>query len=95
MTKVEWTFTEVLDAVERLSTALQIEFDLQKGQVVALALPNSAEFIISVLAVSRCGGVASLINPGYTARKTRVFHETQSYITFHCLFVNRRDGERH
>jgi len=33
---------------------------------VALALPNSEEFIVSFLAVLLCGGVIALVNPGST-----------------------------
>lgn len=35
--------------------------------MVGLALTNGAEFIVSLLAVSICGAVAALINPGFTS----------------------------
>lgn len=66
LTGVEWTFKQIIDATRRLAAALQIDFGLSKGQVVGLALTNGAEFIVSLLAVSICGAVAALINPGFT-----------------------------
>lgn len=62
----EWSCSELLDSVRSLSAALQTTYGLTKGQMVALALPNCAEFVVSFLAVSRCGGVTALVNPGYT-----------------------------
>lgn len=66
VTKVEWNFAEVVDAAERLAAVLQTRYALVKGQVVALALPNSGEFVVSLLAVSMCGAVTTLVNPVYT-----------------------------
>ena len=67
ITKIEWTFSGVLGAIRRLSAALQVTHGLTKGQVVALALPNCAEFLVSLLAVAECGGILALVNPGFTA----------------------------
>lgn len=68
LTKSQWTFEKILNSARTLSATLQVDFGLLKGQVVALALPNSAEFFVSLLAVSRCGGVSSFVNPSYTTR---------------------------
>ena len=46
-----------------------VSFDIYKGQFVALALPNCPEFVISLLSVTRCGAVASMVNPAYTPRE--------------------------
>jgi len=55
-----------LDEAQHLAAALQADYGLVKGQVVALALPNSEEFIVSFLAVLMCGGVIALVNPAST-----------------------------
>jgi len=61
-----WTYDDILKAIGTLSTTLQTDYGLLKGQVVALALPNCAEYFVSFLAISRCGGVSTLVNPSYT-----------------------------
>ncbi len=66
VTGVEYTYKQVIDEARHLAAALQIDYGLVKGQVVALALANSEEFIVSFLAVLMCGGVIALINPGST-----------------------------
>ena len=68
VTKSQWTFEKILNSARQLSLILQADFGLVKGQVVALALPNSAEFFVALLAISRCGGVSSFVNPGFTTR---------------------------
>ena len=62
----QWTNDQFIDAVHRLSAGLQSVYGLTKGQFVGLVLPNGAEVIISALAVMRCGGVVSPVNPAYT-----------------------------
>jgi len=64
-----WTFKDILKSTLALSTTLQVDFELKKGEVVALALPNCTEFFVSFLAISRCGGVSALINPSFTIGK--------------------------
>ena len=55
-----------MDEARNLAGVLQSDFGLSKGQVVALALPNSKEFVVAFLAVLLCGGVVALVNPGST-----------------------------
>lgn len=68
-TKQQTTFSELISSVSSLAAALQHDIGLKKGEFVAVALPNSAEFIITVLAISECGGVVSLVNPAYNSSK--------------------------
>ncbi len=49
-------YTEVVDHVDRLATALR-ERGVEKGSRVATVLPTSAQFIIAENAISRAGGV--------------------------------------
>ena len=39
---------------------------VKRGQCVAMALPNSIEFVVTLLAVNQVGAFISLINPVYT-----------------------------
>lgn len=66
VTGVEYTYKQVLDEARHVAAALQTDYGLVKGQVVALALPNCEEFIVAFLAVLLCGGVIALVNPGST-----------------------------
>lgn len=65
-TKKGWTNDQIVDDVRHLSAGLQATEGLTKGQFIGLALPNCAEFIVSALAVMRCGGVVAMVNPAYT-----------------------------
>lgn len=67
------TYTEVVEAVDKLAAALQSTQELKKGDCVAMLLPNSIEFTVSLLAVNKCAGVVSSLNPLYTARKLAYF----------------------
>lgn len=64
-TKQQTTFSQILSSVKHLAAALQQEIGLIKGDIVAVALCNSAEFVITILAISECGAVSSLVNPAY------------------------------
>ena len=88
-TKQEWTCAQFLDSIGRLAAALQVTHGLTKGQVVALALPNCAEFLVSLLAVSKCGGVTALVNPSYTVGQT--FIELISTRKQTCHFNNKKN----
>lgn len=60
--------------VDRLSDALAaglIELGLQKGDRVALVMPNCAQFIISFYAVLKAGGVVAATNPTFPPEKLR------------------------
>ena len=57
---------QFIGAVHRLSAGLQSVYGLTKGKFVGLVLPNCAELVVSALAVMRCGGVVSPMNPTFT-----------------------------
>lgn len=42
---------------------------ISEGDVVALTLPSSVDYIVAYLAASKVGGVAAGVNPRYTARE--------------------------
>ncbi len=58
------TYAELDQAVDRLATAFN-NLGLKKGDVVALMLPNSPQFVITFYACQRLGIAATAINPTY------------------------------
>ena len=68
-TKKEITYRTLINNVKSLAAGLQITHGLKKGQCVALAMPNSSEFVVTLLALTYAGAVVSLINPVYNSRK--------------------------
>jgi long-chain acyl-CoA synthetase len=58
------TYRELDEAVDRLATAFS-ELGLKKGDVVAMMLPNSFQFVITFFACQRLGITATAINPTY------------------------------
>jgi acyl-CoA synthetase (AMP-forming)/AMP-acid ligase II len=60
------------DQVERLAASLR-RSGLAPGQVVAIALPNGIEFLVSLLAAVRARLVVAPLNPAYKAEEFRFF----------------------
>jgi long-chain acyl-CoA synthetase len=60
------TNAEFLDAVVRAAAALQAR-GVSAGDVVAIMLPNTASFVVSLFAAWRLGAAATPINPGLAA----------------------------
>ena len=62
------SYGQVLDHVNRLAAGLQA-LGLQKGDRVALMLPNCPQFVISYFAALRVGAIVTATNCMYTARE--------------------------
>lgn len=58
------TFAEVFDAVERRAAGLA-NLHVQRGDIVPVLLPNSADFVIIWFALCRLGAVACLLNTAF------------------------------
>ena len=58
------TYRELDDLVDRFATALHGQ-GVHKGDVIAILLPNSFQYVISYFAIARIGAVATGINPTY------------------------------
>ncbi len=58
------TFTELKENVDRFATALT-DLGLRHGDVVALVLPNSFQYVIGYYACARLGLIVTGINPTY------------------------------
>lgn len=66
--KTTYTYREINQWSDALAVGL-IEMGLQKGDRVALVMPNIAQFIIGFYAVLKAGGVVAAINPTYPPKK--------------------------
>ena len=60
------SYAELLHSINKLANAL-IRFGVNKGDRVAIIMPNRPEFIISYLAAIRIGAIAVTLNPMSTA----------------------------
>jgi long-chain acyl-CoA synthetase len=64
------SFGSLDDMVSRFASALQ-QLDVQKGDRVALMLPNSIQFVVAFFGALRAGAVVVATNPLYVAREMR------------------------
>ncbi len=62
------TYGELLDLVRRFAAALQ-QMGVEKGDRVAVHLPNCPQFVIAYYATLMVGGVVVPCNPSYVARE--------------------------
>jgi 4-coumarate--CoA ligase len=63
-----WTFKDTLLLSRKVAAGLN-NLGIRKGDVIALLLPNCAEFIFSFLGAAACGAVVTTSNPEYTERE--------------------------
>ncbi|MGV8121478.1 MAG: acyl--CoA ligase [Candidatus Xenobiia bacterium LiM19] len=68
------TYAGLLEKVHRWSDELW-KNGVGKGDVVSIAVPNSAEFLISFLAVTGIGAIAAPLNQAYTVEEFRFYME--------------------
>ncbi len=64
------TYGRLLELTERFAAALQ-KLGVQKGDRVAVHLPNCPQFVIAYYATLMCGGIVVPTNPQYTPRELR------------------------
>ncbi len=57
-------YKEFIGHVDALSSSL-VKLGLKKGDVIALLLPNSFQYVISYYAITRLGGIITACNPTY------------------------------
>jgi len=63
-------YGELQNKTKRFAGGLK-SLGLQKGDIVALQLPNILEFVIAFLAVTRCGGVVQMLHMPYQQAERR------------------------
>jgi long-chain acyl-CoA synthetase len=68
------TFAELNDRVNRFATALA-KLGLKKGDVLALMLPNSFQYVVSYYAAAKLGVIITGVNPTYKPGEVR--HQLQ------------------
>ena len=69
------TYRELDELVDRFATALH-GLGVKKGDVVAILLPNSFQYVISFYAAARLGAIATGVNPTYKAGE--VLHQLRT-----------------
>ncbi len=62
------TFKQLQDSVLRFATALT-DLGMQKGDRIAIQLPNTPQFVIAFYAIQRLGGTVVMTNPMYVQRE--------------------------
>ena len=62
----EYSYNEVQESVVNMASGL-VRSGMQKGDVLALVSPNSAEFCTAFFSTLAMGGIVSTCNPNYTA----------------------------
>ncbi|MDK2796177.1 MAG: long-chain acyl-CoA synthetase [Archaeoglobaceae archaeon] len=66
----KWTYQQVFDASKKLRAFLEQE-GVQKGDRVAVSLPNTPHYFIAVSAITSLGAIVVQCNPIYTARELK------------------------
>ena len=64
----EYSYNEVQESVVNMTSGL-VRSGLEKGDVLALVSPNSAQFCTTFFATLAMGGIISTCNPQYTAEE--------------------------
>ena len=62
------TYRELKDMVDRFAACLH-DFGLQKGDSIAILLPNIIPCVVSYYAILKIGGIAVMNNPLYSDRE--------------------------
>lgn len=77
----QWTYTELVDDVERCAKALRSEFE--PGDRIAIFAPNSADWIILQQAIAMAGMIVVAANPAYRTDELRyVLEQSQAAAVF-------------
>lgn len=74
VTEKSYTYEELYEFSHNFGANLRKKFNIQDGDSVAIMLPNLMEYPIALLGILNAGGIATTINPIYTA------HEVQRQI---------------
>ncbi|NTV34252.1 MAG: long-chain fatty acid--CoA ligase, partial [Deltaproteobacteria bacterium] len=88
------TYSELWEMVQRLATALA-DLGLKKGDVCALMLPNSIQFVVSFYACQLAGVTVTAINPTYKALEIQ--HQlkdsrAKALVILDAVFEEAREG---
>jgi fatty-acyl-CoA synthase len=62
-----WTWAETASQAHALACSFQ-DLGIEKGDRIALTMPNRPEFVLTVLAAAEIGAIVVPLNPAYSAR---------------------------
>lgn len=62
----QYTYAQLRDHCAAVAHRLRTEYDLKRGDVVAISMPNVPEYAIAVLGAMEAGLTVTTINPAYT-----------------------------
>lgn len=65
----QWTYAEAWAKSRDFAAFLQTELQLEKGQCLAIMLPNCMQYVVALFGALRAGLVVTNVNPLYTARE--------------------------
>ncbi len=83
------TFDDYTDKVDIISKALTRKYKIEKGDRVAVLMRNCPEYLISLMAIIKVGGVAVLLNGWWTSEELKYgFNDSGARLVF-------VDPERH
>jgi acyl-CoA synthetase (AMP-forming)/AMP-acid ligase II len=85
------TYPQLHDLIEQTATALVHVAKIEKGDIIAIAMPNNIEFILTFLAVPWTRAVSAPLNPQYTENEFKYYMEDNQS---KCLLVPSGDEER-
>lgn len=75
-----WSWAETASQAHAFACALQ-DLGVEKGDRIAVMMPNWPEFVIAVLAAAEAGAVVVPINPGYSPRDIQfVLRNTEAVV---------------
>ncbi len=75
-----WTYAETASQARALACALQ-ELGVEKGDRIALNMPNWPEFVVSVVAAAELGATIVPVNPAYSPRELQfVLRNTEATV---------------
>lgn len=80
----DYTYQEIGNYVNNLSASLMME-GLEKGQRVALILPNIPQFVIAYYAILKAGGVVVAMNPNYKITEFEFLFNDSEPVMVICL----------
>ncbi|MGV8885417.1 MAG: long-chain-fatty-acid--CoA ligase [Microbacteriaceae bacterium] len=89
----ETTYAQLGDHIDRVAEGLRL-LGVQKGDTVALVLPNCPQHIVAFYAVLRLGGIVVEHNPLYTPRELRhqfEDHEARVVIAWNNVVATLQD----
>ena len=81
----EMSYRELDEYVDRMATALH-KLGLKKGDVMALILPNSFQYVVSYYACMRLGLIVSGVNPTY--KPVEVLHQLKMIDAKACIVLD-------